>query len=77
MTRKRSREEVMEAILIRARDPQATVVAITSALGVGWTTWLRASEDMRKRGLLTRENGCYQTTEKGLEWLEMREKMNA
>jgi predicted transcriptional regulator len=77
LTRKRSREEISEAILRRAREPEATVTSITIGLGVAWSTWLIVSEDMIKRGHLTRKNGCYQSTEKGLSWLEMREKMNA
>ena len=73
--KRRSREGIIEEILRRGKEPEAKVTQVSHR--VDWNTWLAISADLIKKGLLTKRNGYYQTTGRGLEWLEAREKMNA
>jgi predicted transcriptional regulator len=73
--KRRSREELIEHILKEAKEPEAKVIAVSR--GLDWNTWLALSTMLVSRGMLTTRNGYYQTTGKGVEWLEARERMKA
>lgn len=74
-TKKRSREEMVAAILRHTRQPETTVSQITQMVSLPWNSWKSISGELLERGLLVKVDGHYRTTEKGLEWLRLREEM--
>jgi predicted transcriptional regulator len=75
VTKRRSRDQLIEEILSKGKEPEATVIKLMA--GTDWKTWRSLKEELMGRGLLIKKNSFYQTTGKGLEWLQMRKEMKA
>ena len=77
ITRKRSKEEMAENILRAARTPESTVSQVMQLVSLSWDSWQELIPKMRSAGLLLVKDGFYRTTDKGLEYIELREKLKA
>jgi predicted transcriptional regulator len=75
VTKRRSRDQLIEEILSKGKEPEATVIKLMA--GTDWGTWRSLKAELIEKGLLIKKNSFYQTTGKGLEWLEMRKAMKA
>ncbi len=75
MTRKRSKEEIQAMILMRGLEPEATVSSMTSLMSLRWRTWLGLKAELIENGMMVQTGKIFQTTEKGIEWLKLREQM--
>lgn len=75
MTRKRSKEEMVEQILRAAREPDATVSQLMSLVSLSWESWQELLPKMRAQGLLLVKDEFYRTTDKGLDYIAAREKL--
>jgi predicted transcriptional regulator len=72
MTRKRSKEEMCEAILKEAMHPKATISAINEFVGLAWGSSQELIPKLRSAGLLLVKDGAYITTARGEEYIEAR-----
>lgn len=76
--RKRQRETVIEAILRAASAEGAMQLRITGVVGLNWVQWRDIIPMLINAGLLIKkdEKNIYVTTDKGIEWLHLRDRMN-
>ena len=73
---KRSREAMVAKILIEASTPEATAFRISGVCHLSWQSWKDIMPQLIKGGLVIQKGQFFLCTQKGLDWLRARQKMN-